>query len=756
MKFFKLILGIICSNLSINQTNVNSLNIDTSSYLSKLCESNNISFTNLTDSSYSIETNNQLTSYEFNSDSKLTYLNYFEKNNLKTIKNTYSYDNSKLTYAETNGQIFEKKNNLNDSEEIETYYINKELLETIKSTEDTVTKEFSNGQRLHYSKKDNSISINNDNEIIHLVIDADDNVLQEYSDEYSIKNEYQDNALLSREFENFSYLKNDEKETYTYKDKSSIDTIEYIDDNYNYKINSKDELLIKDKQESYSLNINSNNITYYFNETNNDYKSRYINEIYFNNNLLFSYQYDSYGNIINENYLGKETNYNYDVRGQITSFQKENNTYTYSYDDRGNIIEEVVNGNQINFKYNNDKLINLNDAFLSYDLYGNLTSFNNQQYTYKNGNRLSEFSDGNISINYNYDSNGLRINKTTDNEEIKYFYIDNKLIYESNGLNFTRYFYDKNDEILGFEYDNNDYFYIKDCVGCIRKIIDSNGNVLVNYDYDPWGNILSIEDNSGNQLSKINHILYKGYLYDFDSNLYYLLSRYYSPVFHRFISIDNLEVISARGTEDLNLNLYTYSDNNPIMKRDNLGYCATAIIVGSCVISITSLLIYLVGIILICSSIIVVNEIITRLNNSGITTSAKTALTDSKLRLKKVIDEMNSIAKKVFGIWLLTRWKWWDNTYRNQYEIHHIIAQSSFHHYKARKWLKENYNENINCEQNLATIKKLLHKHLHTKYYYETTTFLLSPYRENKREEFFAVLASIKIGLLAISEALPN
>lgn len=59
MRFYKIILGIICSNLSTIAVNINTILNDTFSYFSKICESNNITFSNASDSSYSIEKNDQ-------------------------------------------------------------------------------------------------------------------------------------------------------------------------------------------------------------------------------------------------------------------------------------------------------------------------------------------------------------------------------------------------------------------------------------------------------------------------------------------------------------------------------------------------------------------------------------------------------------------------------------------------------------------------------------------------------------------------
>lgn len=234
MQFYKLILGIICSNLSTNAANINTILNDTFSYFSKICESNNITFSNASDSSYSIETNDQKTSYEFNDNNKITKLDYFEKENSKRIQNIYSYNDSKLIYAMTNGQVFEKKNGIVNDINIDGYYINNKLYETVKSSEDSMTKEFSNGQKIQYSKKVNTILINNNLETTNLTIDDNGNVLQEYSNNYLIKNEYEDNNLISKEYDTFSYLKTDDKEIYKCNDKTSIDILEYTDENFNY------------------------------------------------------------------------------------------------------------------------------------------------------------------------------------------------------------------------------------------------------------------------------------------------------------------------------------------------------------------------------------------------------------------------------------------------------------------------------------------------------------------------------------------
>ena len=53
------------------------------------------------------------------------------------------------------------------------------------------------------------------------------------------------------------------------------------------------------------------------------------------------------------------------------------------------------------------------------------------------------------------------------------------------------------------------------------------------YVYNAWGNILS---QSEDELSSINPLRYRGYVYDEDTTLYYLQTRYYDPQTGRFIN----------------------------------------------------------------------------------------------------------------------------------------------------------------------------------------------------------------------------
>ena len=81
------------------------------------------------------------------------------------------------------------------------------------------------------------------------------------------------------------------------------------------------------------------------------------------------------------------------------------------------------------------------------------------------------------------------------------------------------------------------------------------------------GDILS---QSEDELSSINPLRYRGYVYDEDTTMYYLQTRYYDPTTGRFINADDTAYIGATGTA-LSTNIFTYCENNAIMFTDYNG-----------------------------------------------------------------------------------------------------------------------------------------------------------------------------------------
>ena len=90
------------------------------------------------------------------------------------------------------------------------------------------------------------------------------------------------------------------------------------------------------------------------------------------------------------------------------------------------------------------------------------------------------------------------------------------------------YIRDEEGSLIGLKYNNEIYYYIKNMQEDIIGITDSNNNLLCSYQYDSWGNIISIKDNNGNIIRDTSHIgiinpyRYRSYYYDNETKLYYL------------------------------------------------------------------------------------------------------------------------------------------------------------------------------------------------------------------------------------------
>ncbi len=113
------------------------------------------------------------------------------------------------------------------------------------------------------------------------------------------------------------------------------------------------------------------------------------------------------------------------------------------------------------------------------------------------------------------------------------------------------------------------YTYIHDVHGSIIGLADNSGNIVVSYGYDAWGvgttpagNIVT---GSGELLKDANPFRYSGYQYDWETGLYYLKARYYSPGLGRFLTVDPV----------IGINRYMYAANNPVNLVDDTGLANT-------------------------------------------------------------------------------------------------------------------------------------------------------------------------------------
>ena len=153
-------------------------------------------------------------------------------------------------------------------------------------------------------------------------------------------------------------------------------------------------------------------------------------------------------------------------------------------------------------------------------------------------------------------------------------------MHETRGEKVFDYCYDANGQLYAVSYKANSstdavtYYYAHNWRGDITSIYDGDGNMVAKYEYDDWGNVLTVTDASNSEITDPAHIAnlnpfrYRSYYYDSESGLYYLMSRYYDPVTHRFVNADGY---LQAGEDILDANMFAYCGNNPVCRIDSKG-----------------------------------------------------------------------------------------------------------------------------------------------------------------------------------------
>ena len=271
--------------------------------------------------------------------------------------------------------------------------------------------------------------------------------------------------------------------------------------------------------------------------------------------------------------------------------QKRENCFTYGtlrhLTDTDSLPEGAVSTVQTQdlFTYHTDgwkdQLLSWNGKSYAYDAGGNPTVLRGMALTWGEGRRLKRIAATAGEVTFSYDSDGKRVKKTGGGIETKYYYNGNTL----SGLvrkaannteaakTTVQFVYDTQGKPFMLRVNGKtDYFYLYNGLGDVVGLIDSSNKVVVRYQYNSWGKATSSEDTSGVSLATLNPFRYRKYVYDPETGLYCLGSRYYDLEVGRFVNADDTDVIFAKPQELYHKNLYVYCDNNPVVRRDIQGY----------------------------------------------------------------------------------------------------------------------------------------------------------------------------------------
>lgn len=508
---------------------------------------------------------NKIINYSYDNDGVITELSY---GNNQIIDYEYNNDKNKTSIKLNDKQLYNYKydelGNLNSIEDnisgrVTNYLKNSDGQNVIEETGDNL-----------YHKLDSS-----ENKRIE-VIDNKSKQTDINSEDYSTEIKYKiSNSYYSHYFKNRDKFERISNES-VYRDGKTTSTQVY-NKAYNY----------------YSPGANKT--------------SERVNKLTFTGgyNKTFRYGYDAYGHISEINNIW----YSYDEAGQLTT-EADVTTGTgkdYIYDKGGNITEirhfvNGVYGETDTFTYGDpnwkDLLTEYNGNEITYDEIGNpLTYYNGAKFTWTMGRRLESVKKGNARISYKYNADGQRTSKIINGIKFNYFWNGSKLTAQTWLGNIIYFYYDNNGVPIGFDYNNDHYYYITNLQGDIIAILSLNGELAAEYEYDAWGNYNIVSNKDG--IANINPLRYRGYYYDSDTEMYYLQSRYYDSKIGRFINADDLNVlISLDGFDKkvLGLNLFSYANNNPISNRDSLGFVAVvddvALAAVACILAIAGVASY--------------------------------------------------------------------------------------------------------------------------------------------------------------------
>lgn len=539
----------------------------------------------------SITKGEQVVNYEYNNSNLLSKIiqknrvynfTYDDFNKIKTIKLGNNVELIQNSYKPNNGNIesttfgnnqtiyyeydeFDRLKELTRNDNTFNYkYNNNGDLAKIISNDDVIKYSYDSAKRLYEYKYNNfriRYNYDEDNNIVLKKYEKN-NIVHEINNIFDSKGTISKSTFDTNEY-NYSYDKLGRLISKNINNNYSI--------NYNYVTNGKRTSMLVD-----SIICGSDKYTYKYDKIGN------LTKIYYNDTLENVYYYDNYNQLI------KEDNY------------KLGKTIKYKYDDLGNILYkkecEINTDNQLNqykYQYNNlnfvDQLTKYNDEIITYDAIGNPLSIgNNKTLSWINGRMLNSYTDQNSTINFKYNKDGVRESKIVNNNETRYYLEGNNIVLETNG-NDVLYYIRSNDELIGFMYNNQLYYYVKNNYDDIIGILDDTYNLIAKYSYDSWGNIIAITDGNNNDISSIssnianiNPFRYRSYYYDKETGWYYLNSRYYNPIWGRFINIDGI----INGNNLIDGNLYSYCSNDPINKIDMNGQSTLGKLVKSVVKSV--------------------------------------------------------------------------------------------------------------------------------------------------------------------------
>jgi len=254
------------------------------------------------------------------------------------------------------------------------------------------------------------------------------------------------------------------------------------------------------------------------------------------------YQYDAYGQLIQQKSSQGDLNLEWDVFGRMIKSQNQVYTAEYRYDALGRRIQKhskhIHTGDEKNIIYGWD------GDTLAYESTEQAT----KHYIYE--------KDSFVPLLQTVYSNKIELHTTPDWTDKPYSIHRDplwKTVEKAKTL----------DDV---------WFYHCDHLGTPQEMTDQTGAIIWKAEYKAWGECKAEKAKSNffeNSEIITNNIRFQGQYFDEETGLHYNRHRYYSPYVGRFISKDPIGLLGG-------FNTYVYA-KNPITWTDSHGLCSTTL-----------------------------------------------------------------------------------------------------------------------------------------------------------------------------------
>ncbi len=281
---------------------------------------------------------------------------------------------------------------------------------------------------------------------------------------------------------------------------------------------------------------------------------------------------------------GKKEEFTYDKINRLKCWGDQN----VNYDIMGNIISRSDVGT---FGY---KISSKPYALSEVELSASVIPLHRQEISYFTNGLPASISESNVttSFTYGYDLQRTSMQVKRDGKEVLLrYYLGGCYERElSSGSNVDEKLYlcgDYYDAVALLEKsDSVDrlYYVFRDYLGSVRQICRSDGTLVQELDYDPWGGVSLSErtpDSSGSMAVPLFGRGFTGHEHLPWHGLINMNARFYDPVLGRFLSPDPL--VQAPW-DSQNFNRFTYALNNPLCYVDEDGeFIMTALLIGAAI-----------------------------------------------------------------------------------------------------------------------------------------------------------------------------